>query len=42
MKAVKARAEKMRMIEKVLEDPHGGKKLTTLNEIDYMGLKVCC
>jgi DNA-binding transcriptional regulator YbjK len=37
--AVKARAEKMRMIEKVLEDLMG-EKLTTLNEIDYMGLKV--
>jgi DNA-binding transcriptional regulator YbjK len=37
--AVKARAEKMRIIEKVLEDLMG-EKLTTLNEIDYMGLKV--
>ncbi|ABL78163.1 hypothetical protein [Thermofilum pendens] len=37
--AVKVRAEKMREIERVLEELMG-EKLSPLNEVDYMGLKL--
>jgi len=37
--SVHARAERMRALERVLEDLLG-EKLPTLNEVDYMGLKV--
>lgn len=37
--SIRARAERMRALERVLEDLLG-EKLPMLNEIDYMGLKV--
>ncbi|QOJ79566.1 hypothetical protein IG193_03670 [Infirmifilum lucidum] len=37
--AVRVRAERMKALERVLEDLLG-EKLSSLNEIDYMGLKV--
>ena len=36
---VKARAEKLRQLEKVLEELVG-EKISTLNEVDFMGLRV--
>lgn len=36
---IKAKAERMRALEKVLEDLLGA-QLSSLNEVDYMGLKV--
>ncbi|MGC9106757.1 MAG: hypothetical protein ACP5IE_00990, partial [Infirmifilum sp.] len=37
--SVKVRAERMKALERVLEDLIG-EKLSSLNEIDFMGLKV--